>query len=95
MPFGLSDDQYDELTDRYDSVFEDLLEYEGVKDADTAISDAAESIYDAGGDAYEVLNQLLDDREEAQQAYSDGMDVDWDISDYDQYDLDDEWFYYH
>lgn len=95
MPHGLTPDEYDGLVERYDDVFEDILEYEGIPQAENAIADAADAISDAGGDPYEVLSSLLDDREEAQAAYERGEEVDWDHSEYDAYNLDEEWFYYH
>lgn len=95
MPWGLSDDEYDRLVERYDEVFSDLLDYDGIPIAENAIADAAEAISDAGDDPYEVLSSLIDEREEAAEQYGQGMQVDWDTSDYDQYELDDEWFFYH
>lgn len=95
MPHGLSDDQFDELIERYDEVFSDLLEYQGIAQAETAIADAADAFVDAGRDAYEGLSTLLDEREEAHLAYAAGSDVDWDISDYEDVDLAPEWLFYH
>ena len=94
MPHGLSDDRFDELTGRYEDIYGDLIEL-GMVNAESAIADAADAIMDAGDDPSEVLERLLDEREEANAAYLDGLDVEWDISEYDDYNLDDDWFYYH
>lgn len=95
MPHGLSGDEYDDLVSRYNDIYADLLEYDGIAQAEDAIADAADAVLDRGDDPYEVLSSLLDEREEAHDAYANGMDVDWDHSDYDEYDFDDAWFYYH
>jgi len=95
VPHGLSGEEFDELVERYDVVFSDLLEFEGTPEAETAIADAADAIQDGGGDPYHVLTNLLDEREAAAEAYGAGMDVDWDISDYEDFDLGEEWFFYH
>lgn len=94
MPWGLSDEQHDELVGLYEEAFGDLLEY-AIPDAEEAVARAAEAISDYGDDAYEVLSALIEERQEAHEAHLNDMDVSWDISDYIAYDLDDEWLYYH
>jgi len=42
-----------------------------------------------------VTNKVLNDRAQAKADYAAGRDVDWDIGDYDAYDFDDEWLFYH
>ena len=94
MPWGLSDEQYTDLVEAYEEAFGDLLEY-AVPSAEDAISSAAEAISDYGDDHYDVLSSLIDERAEAHAAFEAGMEVEWDISEYADYDLDDEWLYYH
>lgn len=95
MPHGLTPEDFDDLVERYNAIYEDLIEYEAVPLGEDAIADAADAISDAGDDPSEVLSALLDEREAAQEAYRDGIDVEWDHSEYDNYDLGEEWFYYH
>jgi hypothetical protein len=43
---------------------------------------------------YQVAKQVTIEQRNAQRAYHRGETVEWDISDYEDYDLDKEWFFY-